>query len=260
VVAPEPSLEEFARVEPPRYPRQRSLRVGNGIDDATQRFERGMERYRRADFAGAIEDLRGAAALDPDAARIRFFLGISHLMVGQDDAAINELAATAALGKSPYLEKAYLYLAKAYLRRNDVALAEAQLKRVIELGGSDRVAARRLLTQLAPPSDATVAQLIAAYYAAYKARDFNALRNVFPAASQLHRSRFEALEKDFASCEYTLTVLEVQRVSDSMARARVGLTESCQSQTRNPQPKVARVGTFELAKGSDGKWIIQNAY
>ena len=141
----EPSLEQLARVEPPRYEPQRLRDVP---DEATKRFQRGMEHYRKADYAGAVEDLRAAAELDPDAPHIRFFLGISDLMLGDDDAAIDRLRATIALGDSSYLEEAHLYLAKAFLRRKDLDAAEAELKKLVQLQGSGSGEARRLLTQV----------------------------------------------------------------------------------------------------------------
>ena len=144
-VASEPSLELLARVEPPRY----EPPVLRGVpDDATARFQRGMDRYRQANYRGAVNELRAAAAQDPDAAHIRFYLGISQLMLGQDNAAIDSLRATIAIGDSAYLEDAHLYLAKAFLRRKDPAAAETQLKEVIKLGGTGSSEARRLLTQL----------------------------------------------------------------------------------------------------------------
>jgi tetratricopeptide (TPR) repeat protein len=144
-VAPEPSLEQLARVDPPRY-EPPTLR--GTPDEATARFQRGMERYRKADYRGAVDHLRAAAELAPDAAHIRFFLGICHLMLGQDNAAIDRLRATIALGDSPYLEEAHLYLAKAFLRRQDLDAAETQLKNVIQLRGPMSGEARRLLTQV----------------------------------------------------------------------------------------------------------------
>jgi tetratricopeptide (TPR) repeat protein len=144
-LAPEPSLEQLARVEPPSY---EPPKLRGALDEATERFQRGMEHYRKADYAAAVGDLRTAAELDPDAAHIRFFLGISHLMLGQDDAAIDRLQATIALGDSPYLEEAHLYLAKAFLRRSDLGAAETQLKRLMQLRGSWSDEAQRLLTQV----------------------------------------------------------------------------------------------------------------
>ena len=141
----EPSLEQLARIQPPPY---QPLRLRGVPDEATARFQRGMERYRKADYAGAVAELRGAAELDPEAPHIRFFLGICHLMVSEDDAGIERLRATIALGDSPYLEEAHLQLAKALLRRRDVGAAEAQLKALIQLRGSKGAEAGRLLTQI----------------------------------------------------------------------------------------------------------------
>ena len=144
-IAAEPSLEQLARVDPPRY---EPLKLRGTTDEATAAFQRGMERYGRADYAGAVENLRAAAGLDPDGIHILFFLGISHLMLGQDDAAIDRLGSTIARGDSAYLEEAHFYLAKVFLRRKDFAGAESHLKTVIQLRGSKGDEAQRLLTQI----------------------------------------------------------------------------------------------------------------
>jgi tetratricopeptide (TPR) repeat protein len=144
-VASEPTLEQLARVEPPPY---EPLTLRGPRDEATVRFQRGMERYRKSEYEGAVADLRDAAELDPEAPHIPFFLGISHLMLGQDNAAIDWLRATIKLGDSAYLEEAHFYLAKAFLRRNDLRAAETQLKEVIKLRGSSSNEAQRLLAEL----------------------------------------------------------------------------------------------------------------
>lgn len=143
---PATALEQLARVEPPPY---EPLRLRGAADEATERFQRGMEHYRKGDYARAADDLRAAAELDPDAAHIHFFLGASQLILRQDEAAIDRLRATIALGDSPYLEEAHLYLAKALLRRKDLVAAEIELKKVVQLGGSVSSEAKRLLTELA---------------------------------------------------------------------------------------------------------------
>jgi tetratricopeptide (TPR) repeat protein len=140
-----PSLEQLARVEPPPY---QPLTLRGASDEATSRFQAGMARYQRADYPAAVAELRGAATLAPDAAHIRFFLGISHLMAGQDIAAIAELRATTALGDSPYLEEAHWYLAKALLRQNRLAAAEAELRTLIRLQGTGAREARTLLAAI----------------------------------------------------------------------------------------------------------------
>ena len=144
-VSPKSSLAELTRVQPPPY---QPLRLRGLPDEATTRFLSGMEHYRKADYGAAVTDLRAAAALDSEASHIRFFLGISQLMVGQDAAGIERLRATIALGDSPYLEEAHFNLAKALLRRKDFGAAEAQLKALIQLRGSKGAEAGRLLTQI----------------------------------------------------------------------------------------------------------------
>jgi tetratricopeptide (TPR) repeat protein len=144
-VASGPSLEQLARFEPPRY---EPLRLRGVPDEATARFQRGMEQYRRADYAGAVDDLRAAVELDSDAAHARFFLGISYLLLAQDNAAIDQLRNTVALGDSAYLEDAHFFLAKAFLRREDLGRAETQLKRLIDPPGSRTADARHLLAEV----------------------------------------------------------------------------------------------------------------
>jgi tetratricopeptide (TPR) repeat protein len=141
----EPTVEQLARVEaPPHAP----VPLRGPLNEATQHFRRGMEAYHKADYAKAIDELRAARELDPNAAHISFFLGVSDLMVGRDDAAITALRATIALGESPYLEEARFYLAKGFLRRKDLDAAEAQLNQVIRLRGSESEEARRLLAEI----------------------------------------------------------------------------------------------------------------
>lgn len=144
-VSAQPSIEQLGRIDPPPY-EPGTLR--GPLDEATQRFRRGMARYRNADYTKAVEDLRAASKLDPTAAHINFFLGVSQLLSGHDDAAIDSLRGTIALGDSPYLEDAHFYLAKAFLRRKDVDAAKAELNLVIKLRGSRSEQARELVAEV----------------------------------------------------------------------------------------------------------------
>jgi len=139
------SIELLAQVEAARY---EPGRLRGPLDEPTQRFRQGMDAYRKAEYSKAVDQLRAARELDPNAAHISFFLGVSDLMVGRDDAAIDALQATIALGDSPYLEEAHFYLAKAFLRRKDLDAAAAQLNQVIRLRGSQIGEARRLLAEI----------------------------------------------------------------------------------------------------------------
>jgi tetratricopeptide (TPR) repeat protein len=139
-----PSLEELARVEAPPYVPGR-LR---GSDMAATTFQDAMRRYQQRDYPAAIARLREASALDPAAPHVAFFLGVSNLLAGRTDEAIDGLRATIALGDSPYLEEARFYLAKTYVKAGRVDDAIPELEQTIGLRGEHQAEARLLLGQL----------------------------------------------------------------------------------------------------------------
>jgi len=100
--------------------------------------------------------------------------------------------------------------------------------------------------------------VIDAYYAAYRARDFNALRAIFPAAPDLDRKRIDALRKDFEPCDYSLRRLDVTAVTASRAFVTVDVTSNCRPRIRAPSQPINASPTFELGKSADGRWIIVN--
>jgi tetratricopeptide (TPR) repeat protein len=142
---PEVSLADLARIQPPPYA---PGRLRGAQDEATARYQEAMKYYQREDYAAAIGGLRAAAKLDPEAPHILFFLGISSLMAGQLETGIDALRRTLALGDSPYVEDAHFFLAKAYLRRENVDDARDQLRQVERAGGARGDEARQLLLQL----------------------------------------------------------------------------------------------------------------
>ena len=105
------------------------------------------EKFARVfEMAGA--ELRKAADLDPDAANVRFFLGVSLLLTENTNDGIDQLSRTIALGDTPYLEEAYLYRARGHLGRTDVQAARRDLEVLIGLQGSQEAKARELLDAL----------------------------------------------------------------------------------------------------------------
>jgi len=136
------ALGMLARFDPPAYVPP-ALR--GAADEATERFRAGMSLYQKGDYAQAISDLRSAAGLNPQAASIRFFLGICLLLAGQTDAGIGELKQTVALGDSAYLAEAHFYLAKAFLGKGEASRARQELRAVVEFRGSLGDEAARLL-------------------------------------------------------------------------------------------------------------------
>jgi FimV-like protein len=141
-----PSLAELARFDPPTY----TPAVLRGAQDEPMRkFRVAMKNYQHGDYARAITGLREAAKLNPQDAGALFFLGVSYLLSGQTDEGIAALQQSVALGETPYLEEAHYYLAKAFLRKGDLAAARRELEEVVRLEGDHKDEARRLLQQLA---------------------------------------------------------------------------------------------------------------
>ncbi len=114
----------------------------------------------------------------------------------------------------------------------------------------------------APPapsiSESAARQLLNGYYGAYKARDFNALRDIFPGASPLHRTRLEALRKNYESCEYDMKDVDVTPVSDTRAFARADVKEVCRPRIRSPNMTIEGPRTFEFGKNAEGRWVVTN--
>jgi hypothetical protein len=145
VSTPAVSIAELARFDPPTY----TPPVLRGPeDDARRAFREAMTLYGRGDHRGAIAGLRKSASLDPSAADASFFLGVSQLLAGQPKEGVAELRRTVALGASPYLEEAYLYLAKGSLQLRDVDGGRRALRSMIALGGDRQREAKELLTQI----------------------------------------------------------------------------------------------------------------
>jgi hypothetical protein len=94
------------------------------------------------------------------------------------------------------------------------------------------------------------------YYAAFKARDFNALRAIFPTASENDRARIEALRKDYEPCDYELRGLEVNSLTATRAFVRVHVTETCRPRIRTSPRQIEGSKAFELGKTSDGRWVV----
>ena len=137
-------LVEWARITPPRF-QAPSLR---GFRSESPEFEAAMDRYIRSDYAGAIAGLEEAVRRNPDDAAARFFLGACHLLSGRMPAGIMRLEEVVALGESPHLEEARLYLAKALVQQGRLDDAAAELRRVLELRGDFENEAREGLDRI----------------------------------------------------------------------------------------------------------------
>jgi hypothetical protein len=105
-------------------------------------------------------------------------------------------------------------------------------------------------------SESAAGQVIGAYYAAYRARDFTALQAIFPGATDLDRRRIEALRKDYEPCDYVVQELAVDPISSTRAYVRLQVTETCRPRIRVAFQPNKTAKTFQLGRTADGRWII----
>jgi tetratricopeptide (TPR) repeat protein len=138
-------LASLGTFEPPAY-EPRRLRGGG---EAERRFAAGMEAYARGDWVAALTDLEQATRLDASSPAAPFFAGVCHLLAGDAEAGSAALAATVALGETPYLEDALYFQAKAQLLRRDGAAARTALARLEAIDGERAPEVRALLERLA---------------------------------------------------------------------------------------------------------------
>jgi tetratricopeptide (TPR) repeat protein len=140
-----PSLEELARVEPPPYS---ALVLRGAEDESHETFHKAMQFYVKGDYAKAIPGLRAAAEANPQSASFNFYLGACYLLAGQTDPSIVSFRQTVSLGDPAYSESAHFYLAKAYLRKREVARAKDELHKTVQFHGSLEAPAAEILRQL----------------------------------------------------------------------------------------------------------------
>lgn len=107
----------------------------DGRSEAVRRYHAAMRLYAKGDYAAAAPALEAVVALDETAAGPSFFLGVSLLLLDSPDKAVVALRHVIALGDSPYLEEALLYLARAQLLRAEPEAALRELDEVIRLQG-----------------------------------------------------------------------------------------------------------------------------
>jgi tetratricopeptide (TPR) repeat protein len=139
------SVVALATVEPAPY---LPVVLRGDEDEATQQFQLAMRRYLKADYAGAIRELQVALKRDPEAADIRFYLGVSYLLGGKTDSAIEELRKAVDAGDSPYFESEHFYLAKAYIAKSNLVNSVDELRKTVALHGSHEAEARQLIEQI----------------------------------------------------------------------------------------------------------------
>jgi tetratricopeptide (TPR) repeat protein len=150
VASAEPA--KLADLQPAPY---KPVRLRGQENDAAARFREAMGHYQNGDYEAAAAGLRQAVDLDPQAPNAGFYLGVSLLLAGDTEGAIESLHHTIALGDTLYLEMAHFYLFKAYLIAGDVEAARTELRKTRDLEGDLETEAERLLGLLPVPGGPT---------------------------------------------------------------------------------------------------------
>ena len=139
-------LAELARIDPPKYV---PLVFPALEGDARRAFDTAMARYVKGDYRGAIDGLRPTIEMDlAGSSHARFYLGVCLLLTGDAKGEITELEGLMAVGPAPYIEEAYLYLAKGRLQTGDVKQAREHLEWLVLFAGKYQSQAKELLSQL----------------------------------------------------------------------------------------------------------------
>jgi tetratricopeptide (TPR) repeat protein len=138
-------LEQLAVVDeiPPYLP---GVIRGGETNPALINFQEGMRLYSAQKYAEAVAPLTEASHLDPQHVPTAFYLGISHLVAGSVDSAIEQLSKAAR--QPEYSEEAHWFLAKAHLKKRDVGSARGELNAVVSLHGAYSSLAQDLLRQI----------------------------------------------------------------------------------------------------------------
>lgn len=113
-------------------------------------FDTAMAAYQRGDFASAIEQLETLSELETDnAADVKFYLGVSLLLMGWARDGIKPLIEAVELSTGPRRESSRYYLSLAYLKSDQMDQALTELDAVIAMAGEHQADAQALKHQIA---------------------------------------------------------------------------------------------------------------
>ena len=127
-------LEQLAQVEQTPAYFQSTTRNAKKVEGRDS-FRKGMEIYAEAKYKEAVPLLEGAAGKEPNHDAAVFYLGICYLMTDRIEESVRELAKLTTSISNPYCEESHWYLAKAYLKKDDLASARKELESVVTMNG-----------------------------------------------------------------------------------------------------------------------------
>lgn len=117
-------------------------------DPERTHFRNAMTAYVDGRYADASGMLADTALLEPKAADVNFYRGVCSLMLGRPDDAIPVLTKVIEDGKSPLIQPAHVYLARAYLQKAYLKQAETELVAASGLPGPLKSEANSMLQRV----------------------------------------------------------------------------------------------------------------
>jgi hypothetical protein len=111
-------------------------------------FSDAMVAYVDGHYAKAASLLELAATREPKAPDINFYRGVCSLLLGHPDETLPALTEVVQEGKSPLVQPAHIYLARAYLQKVKLKEAEAELEAASALPGPRKQEATTLLERV----------------------------------------------------------------------------------------------------------------
>lgn len=139
---------DMARLSAVEAPPYEPIKLRAVASEGERRFREAMPAYQKGAFTEAIPGLEVAVALDPELAQAHFYLGACFLLSDQPGPAIGSFGRVVQTEDPRYLEWAYLYRAKAYLRVADLESARRDLGHVVGMQGELAAEAQEVLDQL----------------------------------------------------------------------------------------------------------------
>jgi len=111
-------------------------------------FNDAMVAYVDGRYAKAASLLEQAATHDRKTPEINFYRGVCSLLLGHPDEALAPLMEVIQDGKTPLVQPAHIYMARAYLQKIELKQAEAELQAATALPGPRTQEAMKLLERV----------------------------------------------------------------------------------------------------------------
>ena len=128
-------------------PHPAALRITRG-QETPDALTQALLSYRREEYVNAITQLNAILDDEPGNTKAWFYAGISHLALHEPMESVHHFKCVLESGNNEFVEPARWYCALAYIKANDIHMAEDLLKQISEQDGPYRQNSVRILKDL----------------------------------------------------------------------------------------------------------------